>query len=232
LIRDLFGQEFLDGVAWTLEIEIKFYIVCALLAPWLRERALGVLVVPVILVMVAGLLGHMSIAVFPYLAKTAEVSSLFIAFMFIGTGFYFHLHRELGLCALALLGAFILAAFTLTWITATGAGRFHMALAYGLAVAAFTLSFVFRAHFRPLWLTQYISAISYPIYVVHLALALGIFRFTVLLGMPPLVAALAALTGVVTVATALHIVIEAPTHRLGQSLARPSSKARLRMLVE
>jgi peptidoglycan/LPS O-acetylase OafA/YrhL len=43
LVRDLFGHEFLDGVAWTLEIEIKFYIICALLAPWLRRRAVGVL---------------------------------------------------------------------------------------------------------------------------------------------------------------------------------------------
>jgi peptidoglycan/LPS O-acetylase OafA/YrhL len=180
--------------------------------------------VPVILVMVAGLLAHTSTVMFPYLAKTVEVSSLFMAFMFIGTAFYFHLHRELGLCALTLLGAFILAAFTFIWITATGAGRFHMALAYGLAVAAFTLSFVFRAHFRPHWLAQYVSAISYPLYVVHLIFAVGIFRFTVLLGIPPIIAALAALTGVFTVAAALHIVIEAPTHRLGQSLARSSSK--------
>jgi peptidoglycan/LPS O-acetylase OafA/YrhL len=37
MVRDVAGWPSLDGIVWTLEIEVKFYLLCALLAPALRR---------------------------------------------------------------------------------------------------------------------------------------------------------------------------------------------------
>ena len=39
-VQDLFGAPSLDGIAWTLEIEVRFYLVVAILAGALREGRL------------------------------------------------------------------------------------------------------------------------------------------------------------------------------------------------
>lgn len=37
LVRDLFWIPSIDGIVWTLEIEVKYYLICALIAPWIRR---------------------------------------------------------------------------------------------------------------------------------------------------------------------------------------------------
>ena len=44
-LRDVAGAPSIDGIVWTLEIEIRFYLLCLLIAPFLRDgRPAGVLV--------------------------------------------------------------------------------------------------------------------------------------------------------------------------------------------
>ncbi len=38
-IRDVIGSRNIDGIIWTLEIEVKFYVLCALSAGWLRRSS-------------------------------------------------------------------------------------------------------------------------------------------------------------------------------------------------
>lgn len=51
-IRDLLGTTNIDGIIWTLEIEVKFYIVCACLAPLFMRRSAWVFAAPTVLSMV------------------------------------------------------------------------------------------------------------------------------------------------------------------------------------
>lgn len=38
LVRDIGGYSFIDGIVWTLEIEIKFYLLCCIAHSWLVEK--------------------------------------------------------------------------------------------------------------------------------------------------------------------------------------------------
>ena len=49
-LRDVLWSPNIDGIIWTLEIEMKFYLVCALVLPWFRRASLKVFVVPAALV--------------------------------------------------------------------------------------------------------------------------------------------------------------------------------------
>ena len=48
MVQDVFGQDMLNGVYWTLLIEIKFYVFIALQYLFLRDR--GTLVIPLVLI--------------------------------------------------------------------------------------------------------------------------------------------------------------------------------------
>jgi peptidoglycan/LPS O-acetylase OafA/YrhL len=50
MVQDIFGQDLLNGVFWTLLIEIKFYAFIALQYLLLRER--GMLVIPLVFIMI------------------------------------------------------------------------------------------------------------------------------------------------------------------------------------
>lgn len=46
-IRDVMWSRGIDGIVWTLEIEMKFYLVCSALIVWFREQSLKVFFAPI-----------------------------------------------------------------------------------------------------------------------------------------------------------------------------------------
>jgi peptidoglycan/LPS O-acetylase OafA/YrhL len=48
-LRDLMWSRGIDGIVWTLEIEMKFYLLCAILIGLFRQQSLKVFVAPVML---------------------------------------------------------------------------------------------------------------------------------------------------------------------------------------
>lgn len=48
-LRDLVWSKSIDGIVWTLEIELKFYLLCAIFLPFFKRRSLLALAIPVAL---------------------------------------------------------------------------------------------------------------------------------------------------------------------------------------
>ena len=61
-IRDLLWSRHIDGIIWTLEVEIKFYILCAIFIFWFRQKSLKVFFIPVFLFLAALYLNEKSSA--------------------------------------------------------------------------------------------------------------------------------------------------------------------------
>ncbi len=99
-IRDIMWSRGIDGIVWTLEIEMKFYLICALLIVWFRQQSLKVFLAPVVLFVFA-LYINLNIpewektnATAWRLAMTYVVVSQCIIYMFIGVMFnYLHCNR-------------------------------------------------------------------------------------------------------------------------------------------
>ena len=97
-LRDVLGSSHIDFIVWTLEIEMKFYFLCAVLIIWLRRYSLKAFGAPVALFLLALYLDRM----LPgwqenhgYLYGESMVylmSSQYIIFMFIGVMVHY-LHR-------------------------------------------------------------------------------------------------------------------------------------------
>ena len=228
LVGDLLWRFDILTLVWTLEIEIKFYLLAALLLPWIRKPS------PALLIGVSCLFIAIQIAMSlrcgtdtlscwlrssPFAGFAWE--GTMISFMFIGTVF-FGLHRGLVRPLAATITITILVGlFFLGW-------RFSLfltllpetPLAYVAALAVFTAAFMAREKVRHTAVTRSLSAISYPLYVIHPLVGYVTIRILVDQGVPLGAATGIALVLVFALATLLHVGVERPTMALGKRLAR------------
>lgn len=215
----------IDLVNWTLAIEIKFYIVCAIMYRCIRSAN----IVPIIAFSVAVLIfcelypsemdvirlvGNVGISM-----EALKPQLICVVFMFIGTCFYyFHLGkinaRELMLSIAILFGIVLLGFPHTEWkLQIPDTPRNYI---YGLIL--FSACFYFRARFRPIPGLSFIAKISYPIYIVHSLLGYAFMRVLADVGVPFELAIIAAFALVLAIASGLHVAIERPTMHLGKRL--------------
>lgn len=216
-LRDLFNVPHIDGILWTLEVEIKFYLICILALPLFKRRSLLVFVFPV--VAVALYLGCFY-AFGPEIIATPAYSLPFVAFMFIGVALNFFYHQAIKLvtCASLMLAVFLL------FLTALKLGPisdiFIISWSYGYAVALFVFAMAFPAPFGKTKISEFFASVSYPLYVVH-----GIFGYALLRalsesGIGPAVALPATIICALSLAYLIHVTIEEPSRLKAKTLMK------------
>ena len=220
LIETPLGRPTVDWVSWTLSIEVKFYLLAALLRPWLLARRVW----PLMLVAMAALLVNALQGAGRIHLPVQLVSELmYLGYILIGILFHYHYEKALSgtrlLAGTLALAAIFFAGYALG-PTGADAGSPHTA-SYGIAILVFAASYAMRARFRPNRVLDGLAAISYPLYLVHSAFGFTIISFLIMAWHVPYpVAALVAAASAFALATALHVGIERPTIRLGHRLRR------------
>lgn len=225
-LRDVLWSRYIDGVIWTLEVEVKFYLVCALAAPLVRRESLWLFAVPLAIALACRLVtgtidaGPMTARHIQVLAVLA-MSGQFIVFMFVGTVMaYAHREKCSWPLALVLSGALIC---SFVWLTQVGPWRTATVSlpSYGAALLTFVAALaLWRPRNGSPALLRYLAKISYPLYACHQLLGYAVIAVLLQVGVPALLAITSALACTVGVATLIHYLVEAPSHRLGQALAR------------
>ncbi|MEJ0062417.1 MAG: acyltransferase [Alphaproteobacteria bacterium] len=219
--HDLFLRESYDLVAWTLDIEVRFYLICALAAPLLRRGdAIGVALLGAVLAASALFLGADYIEGWQRHMMVGR-SACLIIFMLIGTAFNFH-HRGLipsrTLCGLV---AWLAALFASAYLIGPWSRGIEAYLAiYAYAGVTFALCYVLRDRISwHRWL-GWLADISYPLYVIHAINVYAAINLLCFSGVPPVLALPLALLWALTAAALIHRLIEKPAHDFGRRLAR------------
>jgi peptidoglycan/LPS O-acetylase OafA/YrhL len=165
--RDIVFAKSVDGVVWTIEIELEFYLICALIAPWLREGPLRVFWIPCVLLVIACMLG---VVLKPSPTATTFYFALlrapYLIFMFIGVALNFLYRGKLDAPS-ACIGA-------LAMMLMFGVAQHFNFLAYDsfllsftAAVGAFAGTMRFPSIVGSIPLVRFWADISYPLYIVH-----------------------------------------------------------------
>jgi peptidoglycan/LPS O-acetylase OafA/YrhL len=216
--RDIFWVKSVDGIVWTLEVELKFYLICMLIAPWLRSGSIAVFTVPVALLGISCILG----AVLPSSSTTTlfwvALSSPYILFMFVGVAFNFMYRKKLGgpFGALAIVAIVVMFWASLRY----GVFKWHSVLPhYAAAVMVFAMAMRFPAIVTRIPTIGFWAGISYPLYVVHALIGYSLMVLLLSFGMPAWSVIVVAFAAAVLLATAVHILVEKPSHRLGRRIA-------------
>ena len=225
LIHDLIGRPSTDTVNWTLTIELRFYILVALLSPWLRLGSLAAVVFTAGAMCVLALVLSRTVVniLTPDLSQPAAIVSMQLPFLVLMlTGVVFNLHLRGRLTHAGLVGGVaLLAGMTAFawWFSILRAQFTHVLNNYCYALVLFSALYAGRRHIAANRVLGALAAISYPLYLIHVTLGYFILKVCMILaGMgywPALLAALAVVGGT---SALLHWTIERPSIRWGRRL--------------
>ena len=224
-IRDLLWSRSIDGIIWTLEIETKFYLVCALLIVWFRRDSILVFLAPVALFVLAMLVNR-ALPVLNNANATAwqtgmnyMMGSQYLIYMFIGVMFQF-LHAGKIAPEKAYLGVGgLFSLFCIHWWAGPYAGGISVAWSYAFALLTFGFAYAFPRLFKANRAFDFLADISYPLYVVHAVAGYVVLRILLEIGWP-VWAALGAVTLLcIALSWLVHVVVELPTQAIGRRLA-------------
>jgi peptidoglycan/LPS O-acetylase OafA/YrhL len=216
--RDIFWVKSVDGIVWTLEIELKFYLICMLIAPWLKSGSMAVFAVPVALLAICCVLGAMLASSSSTTWFWVALSSPYILFMFTGVAFNFIYRGRLG----GISGALVIAAIVVMFWLCLRYGLFtdqSVVPHYAAAVVLFAMAMRFPGIVTRIPGIRFWADISYPLYVVHALIGYSLMVLLLSFGMPGWSVIVVALAMAALLATAVHILVEKPSHRLGRRIA-------------
>ncbi len=232
LLRDWFGMTSIDAVNWTLELEIKFYILCAFLAYISNLRSLKTLLITAATLLLFTLIANSTYdtlqANSPALYRivyTLANAAPFVTFMLIGTGFYNFYAGHWNRRSFLMMTASLLVLFVLNVIFGLeNVLIFGILITFLSAFAVFTICFYVREkipYFKPL---DFIATISYPLYIIHGVTGYVLLNFLVTHNVHFYLAILITVTVMIVVAYAFHRVVELPSNKLGKFVSQHTGK--------
>ena len=216
----------LDGIIWTLNIEVAFYVLCAAGAPLILCRSRHVLWIPAAAALVGAALsahtGWIAAAPPPLMRALTGLSLAAPMLVYMSVGLVLHLaeedprwRRAAFLLVPAMLAAF--AALMRWWPHGT---LFAQVPSYLMMAALFVAAFLLRRRI-PAWrVPTWLASVSYPLYVVHGVSGYALMSVAWAAGWPPLACFALAVAYSIGAATLLHHFVEEPTRRLSSRIGR------------
>ncbi|MDE2578772.1 MAG: acyltransferase [Hyphomicrobiales bacterium] len=229
LVPDLFGATPLVNGAWTLLIEIKFYLLVALMAGPIRRGAVWpALAWGVFVFCCYGALwmncrgaGVACWNGYGWFFGSFGWQPAFTVFMMIGVVFHAHFIGALDARRALLAGGALMALFAAAWpMTGFLAMNGNQTPSYGVALAVFLAAYSFRARIGLAPAMRFLANISYPLYLLHFTVGMTAMRLLAETGLPYLVYMPLVLACVVATSYGAHRWIEAPGMAYGKRLAR------------
>lgn len=224
-IRDILWSRGIDEIVWTLEIEMKFYLVCAILIVYFRQQSLKVFFAPLALFLLALYLNQMTpawasgnVTAWKFTMTFMTVSQ-YIIYMFIGVIFHYLQQDKLApnKAYLGIGGLFML--FCIHWWAGPYSANLKIAWSYGFALLTFMFAYSFPFHFRGNRFFNFLADISYPLYVIHSVAGYVVLRIMLDLGLRAWLSLLIVTTIFLFFSWLLHLFIEVPSQALGKRLS-------------
>ncbi len=209
-IRDILGTTNIDAIVWTLEIEMKFYVICAMAAALFRRRSTLVFAIPIAIAAMLVIVSLVMTFDFFTFAGRMVHTARYIIFMFAGVSLYYGYSGALSKWKAFIVSVGMLLLFLLAWSVKPMFFPFPFACNFVLAFVLFCVALEFESLFRATRVTNFLASISYPLYVVHCIAGytlLSVLRENGVRSSIALAITTAAATGV---AYLIHVLIEKP----------------------
>lgn len=225
LIRGWFWIPSVDGISWTLEIEIVFYVIIAIISPLIFRpnyggRTIIIYSISILLFCVFGLSllnvvgGRLQTAVL-----YATYALPFTVYMFIGTLFYLASYRDIALAQLVFGVIIGFWSFSIG-MTANSALKNIPITSYFIALGVFSLFWLVREDFRSNKILDWLADISYPLYAVHAVVGYSVMYILNDFKITPIAIILVTFFTVILLSWGIHLAIERPTMLYGKQLGK------------
>ncbi len=209
-IRELLARPSIDGIVWTLEVELRFYLLAAVLAPLLARGSIFTITAPIALFLIC-------VAFRSSLPMWFTIYAPYLIFMFIGVSLNF-LHRGLQSLPVTITAIVILA--MLAYLTPGVSSEVVKLTAsnYIVAMAVFCTCMASSRRIPDLAALRFFAAISYPLYVLHALTGYAVMGWLVAHNVSPAIAISSATATAILLAWIIHKTIEMPSATIGRQI--------------
>jgi peptidoglycan/LPS O-acetylase OafA/YrhL len=216
-LREITNVNSIDLVVWTLEVELKFYILTVIFLPLFRDKSIFLFLIPIILAIILILLSIL----------ISYHSNVFIPiiYMFIGTSFYMHFTNSITSKQLISLIVILFTVFSMVYIV-IGHNIYNsiylsQIIFNGIyALIIVSTSYILRTKFKYNKLLGFIANISYPFYIIHSISGYIIMVILLDNGVSSLYIIPITLIILILVAYIIHKYIEMPSQKFGKNIAK------------
>lgn len=220
LLHSVTGMASLDFVCWSLAVEVKFYVIFALifLAGRNAHKMLALSIGFLTLCCAAAYLAQHDPNPESMLSLlTSDMK--FITFMFLGCLFYYALYDELTVAAALGYGAIIYVLFLMTAASYEGSIGGPLARNYTYALVLFSACYVLRDRFRDNRVLDFLADISFPLYLLHSTVGYVLMAILIDHGVAFTFAWVISLGVVLLVAFGVHKYVEIPVNAFGKKVS-------------
>lgn len=223
ITRGPLGVDRIDGISWTLEVEIYFYLVMCVLGAYVLKFRVQQYIAAAVVIAIAAALAMKSAG---YLIGVQVGSGLLLL---LGIAYYSVMKQRIGVKDFWIFQVVVIALLMLLWL---GFARFSVYTmrwlgGYLLAVAVFHTCYVLRQKITANLLLSHLSDISYPLYVVHALFGYAIMYVFVDLGFGFGAAVAAASVAAYAAALLIHLLVEKPAMDWAKTGRRKDSLLRI-----
>lgn len=211
-LRDWIGLPQIGGVIWTLEVEVKFYLLVAIAGASLCAGRRTTFLLFGLATPLISLL-HVT---FPDKWNPPDnflFSIKYLTFMLIGTVFNLHIRSMISARRAVTMGTLLFCSFAIS-------SDIELRANYFVALMLFTVCYLLRERIHGGRFLTFFASISYPIYAMHAAFGFIGMRTLIGAGIPPYAALPVQLCATVLLAFLIHVWVESPTHKIGRKLSR------------
>jgi peptidoglycan/LPS O-acetylase OafA/YrhL len=226
LIANLFGRFDILSVAWTLQIEMKFYLLAPLIYLALRRGTqlplllCGLAVVGVFWNATA-FCNNVDVACWDHYRFSARMfweDAMHMMYMLMGSIIYAHYRKLIPNWQVIGGVAFLFGCYNAAALAMPiPKGGQHLPYLWGLII--FVSLYVLRSRITLARPFRFLADISYALYVIHPLVGYVTMRLLMAAGLPYLAAFAVALALVIGIAWTMHLYVETPMIALGKRLA-------------
>ena len=220
IFRDWLGQSHIDGIIWTLEIEVKFYIFVLLFWKDIREGKLyPIAIITIIACILAPMGANFDVTNDPTLTISNFIwTAPYLMYMSMGILFNYHYRKMID--TKTLLASISAIALAFVYTAKTQALYIQVPASYISTLCVFTFLYFFAKEWTGGPAIRFFAKISYPLYVSHAALGYTGIAFMISRGLSPMISLILQIAISTAVAFIIHILVENPTHNLGKRLGK------------
>lgn len=221
LLNTILNVPMIDFVNWTLAIEVKFYILSAIVFMVIktsvkRLQFFAFFQASIAFLYWAGVSGTLNLKP-SFLMILSE--SKHMALMFIGLAIYNFMNKEIKLRLLTMMMTiYIIGFYLIIYVDNDDNVARVLSVNYGIGLMVFTISFFFRRRFKNNVVLDYMAKISYPLYLIHGVAGYVTISILYQEGCGYVLSIIAALSLSLLMASAIHRYVECPVNKFGKRL--------------
>ncbi|MGX5099855.1 acyltransferase family protein [Enterobacter cloacae] len=214
LTHPYFNQLTMDGVNWTLAIEVFFYVVVAIFRKNVISGSCSFIIIMALTFgLFISLVSNTTKIYHIYDVNLSidglKMSMLFILYMFIGTLFHFHIDGRIGTKKLVSHILIIFAIMLTSWYYSPFEDQFlKTPVNYTYTLVIFSACYFTRNLFKQNKVLSFLSGISYPFYAIHSIIGYSILRILFDKGMQFSLSFAIAFVVVLLLSTIVHFTVE------------------------